>query len=224
MKVIYRILPILVGICVPFLILMTSIRALMNPWYLQTEYFKPGFPPDSYGFTTQERLRWSGMSLKYLLNREKISYLGNLTFSNGMPLFNERELSHMLDVKILVQRAIAAWLILLAGSIITGAWSIHSKWKRGYWKGVYFGAWATIGLLVAIIIGVFTNFYALFENFHALFFTGDSWLFYTSDTLIRLFPEKFWSDAFLLVGAFSMILAIVAILVSAWQIRKSKSA
>ena len=30
-----------------------------------------------------------------------------------------------------------------------------------------------------------------------IFFKGDSWLFYYSDTLIRLFPIRFWQDAFL---------------------------
>jgi len=38
---------------------------------------------------------------------------------------------------------------------------------------------------------------SFFVGFHALFFEGDSWLFLYSDTLIRLFPLRFWQDAFL---------------------------
>jgi uncharacterized membrane protein len=41
---------------------------------------------------------------------------------------------------------------------------------------------------------VFCNF---FSGFHSLFFEGDSWLFLYSDTLIRLFPIRFWQDVFL---------------------------
>jgi uncharacterized membrane protein len=41
---------------------------------------------------------------------------------------------------------------------------------------------------------VFWNF---FSAFHSLFFEGDSWIFLYSDTLIRLFPIRFWQDAFL---------------------------
>ena len=32
-------------------------------------------------------------------------------------------------------------------------------------------------------------------------------MFYTSDTLIRLFPMRFWQDAFIAVGLFSLIFA-----------------
>jgi uncharacterized membrane protein len=38
-----------------------------------------------------------------------------------------------------------------------------------------------------------------------LFFTGDSWLFLYSDTLIRLFPMRFWQDAFLFAGALDVL-------------------
>ena len=37
-----------------------------------------------------------------------------------------------------------------------------------------------------------------------LFFTGNSWLFYYSDTLIRLFPIRFWQDAFLLAAVVAL--------------------
>ncbi len=33
--------------------------------------------------------------------------------------------------------------------------------------------------------------------FHGLFFNGNTWLFAYSDTLIRLFPIRFWEDTFL---------------------------
>jgi integral membrane protein (TIGR01906 family) len=60
------------------------------------------------------------------------------------------------------------------------------------------GLAGAVGLIVvagiAISPDVFWNFFA---GFHALFFEGDSWLFLYSDTLIRLFPLRFWQDAFL---------------------------
>jgi uncharacterized membrane protein len=40
-------------------------------------------------------------------------------------------------------------------------------------------------------------FWQFFTLFHGLFFEGDSWLFLYSDTLIRLFPIRFWQDVFL---------------------------
>ncbi len=53
----------------------------------------PYFPPDIYGFSTQDRLHWGMDGINYLLNNADISYLGNLKFSDGTPLFTEPELS-----------------------------------------------------------------------------------------------------------------------------------
>ena len=57
------------------------------------------------------------------------------------------------------------------------------------------------GVVAAVVIvGMFllpNLFWAFFEGFHSLFFEGDSWLFQYSDTLIRLFPLRFWQDTFL---------------------------
>jgi len=39
------------------------------------------------------------------------------------------------------------------------------------------------------------SFSSFFTTFHRIFFTGDSWLFSYSDTLIQLFPLPFWVDA-----------------------------
>jgi uncharacterized membrane protein len=36
----------------------------------------------------------------------------------------------------------------------------------------------------------------LFVGFHQLFFDPNTWTFLFSDTLIRLFPERFWQVAF----------------------------
>jgi uncharacterized membrane protein len=56
-----------------------------------------------------------------------------------------------------------------------------------------------IGLIVAVGMTASPDlFWDFFTLFHALFFEGDSWLFLNSDTLIRLFPIRFWQDAFLL--------------------------
>jgi integral membrane protein (TIGR01906 family) len=55
-------------------------------------------------------------------------------------------------------------------------------------------------IAVVVVVGMFVIpdlFWKFFEGFHAIFFEGDSWLFLFSDTLIRLFPIRFWQDAFL---------------------------
>jgi uncharacterized membrane protein len=49
------------------------------------------------------------------------------------------------------------------------------------------------------------SFGVFFVAFHNVFFEPGTWVFYYSDTLIRLFPERFWRDIFLYVGGFAII-------------------
>ena len=67
------------------------------------------------------------VSIEYLLNNAGIDYLANQQLPDGPPLYNERELSHMLDVKILVQKMISAWYILLAVLVGLGMWAWRGK-------------------------------------------------------------------------------------------------
>jgi integral membrane protein (TIGR01906 family) len=60
-------------------------------------------------------------------------------------------------------------------------------------------------LIIAILIFVALSFNALFTAFHRVFFEGDSWLFSYSDTLIRLFPIRFWQDVFIALGVLTLL-------------------
>lgn len=193
----------LLSLSLPFFLIITAVRLLATPLFPQVEYRMPGFPEDLYGFSQADRLYWAPFAIEYLTNDQPISFLGDLHFSDGTPLYNERELSHMVDVKNLVQAAFTAWWIMLVFMSLMGGWAWRGKWLPEYWHAYSRGGWITVGLIVAILIGVVTAFDALFTGFHRIFFTGDTWLFYYSDTLIRLFPMRFWQDAFTAMGIFT---------------------
>ena len=207
----FQFLSWLVALLVPLALIGLGLRVLLAPLFLQIEYNMPYFPPDEYGFTKEDRLRWAPYALDYLVNNEDISYLGDLKFDDGSPLYNERELSHMEDVKRVTRGALNVWYISLASLVMLGAWT----WREGVWQayrqGLMRGGWLMIGLAGAIglivVIGIAVNpniFWNFFAGFHALFFEGDSWLFLFSDTLIRLFPLRFWQDAFLLAAIIAL--------------------
>ncbi len=210
MKLLARIGMLSVTIAIPIFLLMTSIRILLVPYlYLDYEYNSPGFPADSYGFTLQERLHWSKISMDYLLNDEEISWLANQKLADGTPLYIDRELSHMVDVKNLIRLMFLVWWVLLAALVVIGLLSWWWKGLRLYFKALSSGGWLTIGLILAILIFVALSFNTLFTDFHRIFFSGDSWLFLYSDTLIRLFPIKFWQDAFIWMGVFTIVFGLL---------------
>lgn len=211
-----RVVSWLITLIVPFFLLMTAIRALFTPLYPQIVYRLPGFPQDSYGFNLDDRLHWSRISIEYLLNNAGIDYLADQQLMDGQPLYNERELSHMLDVKIVFQGMVTAWtslLVILAG---LGLWAWRGRWMPAFLRALSNGGKLTIGIVVFILAAVAISFDALFTAFHRIFFTGNSWLFYYSDTLIRLFPLPFWEIGFILVGV--LTLAGAALLI--WLGRK----
>jgi integral membrane protein (TIGR01906 family) len=198
------VLSYLTSLLVPLALIGTALRILLSPIFINIEYRMPYFPVDEYGFTQQDRLQWAPFALKYLVNGSDISYLGDLKFTDGTPLYNERELSHMADVKNVVQGALNVWSISLAILALITFLAWRGQWTTDYINGLRRGGMWMIGLAVALGliagIGITTNpdvFWEFFALFHAIFFEGDSWLFYYSDTLIRLFPIRFWQDAFL---------------------------
>lgn len=193
---------------------MTAINLLITPYFAWVEYHLPGFPDDPYGLTQVERIEMSKFAINFLRNQEGIEYLGNLSLQNGTPQYNERELDHMVDVKVLVNQMIGFWYVSLAAILLILILSTYQGWKNEIMAGFLKGAYLTIGLIFTILLAVFTNFDVLFTGFHKIFFEGSTWIFKYSDTLIRLFPLRFWQDAFIFVGGFTLFGASLIILLS----------
>ncbi len=208
MKMIDKITTILVALTLPYVLIMFSIRVLFTPLFLVFEYNLPGFPVDSYGFTTEERLKWGTLSMQYLFDDGEVESLEDLRFQNGEQIYNQREISHMVDVKILLQQTLMIFYILLAIYLLIILWHVFRKQVHLLWNALSKGGWITLGLIGAILVAVVVSFDALFTAFHKVFFAGDTWLFRYSDTLIRLFPIQLWQDAFIFMGIITIGLAL----------------
>lgn len=223
MKTLYRILSWLVTLLTPVVIVMSVARMLFTPGYIFFEYHTPGFPTDPYGFTLQDRLKYGPLSVDYLNNSAGISFLGDLRFPAGQQappatcqemtdctqLFNDRELQHMVDVKIVYQSAIH----VVEGSAIFLAllvlWAWRGRWLADYIKGLQRGGLFTLILLGALLLFILLAFNYFFVFFHEIFFKAGTWTFLYSDTLIRLYPERFWQDTFMIGAGLAALLGLV---------------
>jgi integral membrane protein (TIGR01906 family) len=206
-KTLQTVITWVIALMVPFFLLISSMRAVFIPPLIQVEYRMPGFPPDVYGFTVEERLQYARVSLDYLFNNAGIEYLAQQKLPDGSSLYNERELSHMADVKVFFHKVITVWWFLFGILAALGIGAVVGKWLPVYINGLGTGGKLTIGLIVFLLMLVAVSFDQLFTFFHRLFFTGDSWLFNYSDSLIRLFPERLWSDVFIAVGVLTLALS-----------------
>lgn len=202
----------LVALLTPVIIVLAVVRLLINPALLSFEYNTPGFPDDSYGFTREDRLHWGHYAVTYLVNDAGIEYLGDLRFDDGTPVFNERELGHMLDVKMVVQSAISVLWVAAVAMFLLGLWAWRGGWMDAFKAALVRGGWLTIFLFAGVILFVVLSFGVIFVAFHEAFFDPGTWTFYYSDTLIRMYPERFWRDMLFYVGGLSILAALGLIL------------
>jgi integral membrane protein (TIGR01906 family) len=192
------------SVLVVFATLLTSVRLLLTSAFVTIEYNTPGFPDDPYGMTKEQRLRYAPLALDFLLNSDDISFLADQRFEDGSPLYNERELSHMDDVKVLAQQFLSAWLLTVVLLLGIGAAAWHFAFLGNFKAWIGRGGRLTVGFIVLLLVVIALSFNWLFTGFHTIFFEGDSWLFLYSDTLIRLFPLRFWRDVFIALGLLSL--------------------
>jgi integral membrane protein (TIGR01906 family) len=213
---------------IPIVLVMAAVRIVLSPWFLEFEYRTPGFPQDPHNFylppeldnwDTEERIYLADIARQYLLNDADISFLADLRFPEGQQtpplscqfmndctrLYNDRELQHMIDVKDVTQGALRVWYISIAAVLILGVWGRYGNWWREYTSGLVRGGWLTVTLIGLILLSVLVAFGIFFVAFHQVFFEPGTWTFLPSDTLIRLFPERFWRDIFLIVGLLSVL-------------------
>jgi integral membrane protein (TIGR01906 family) len=106
----------------------------------------------------------------------------------------------MVDVKNVVQGAF--WVLWIAIGVLVAVWLIawRGGWLDQYRAALARGGWLMVILAVSIILFVLLAFGVIFVWFHQVFFEAGTWSFFYSDSLIRLFPERFWRDTFLIVA------------------------
>ena len=124
----------------------------------------------------------------------------------GQPVLGERERAHMVDVRNVFFAFGGVALLALLILVNIGIFARGAAWFRRALR------WAAVVLAVAVVIlGVIAAvaFDAVFETFHELFFPPGSFDFDASSKLIQLFPDQFWFETSLLLGA--VILALCAL-------------
>lgn len=223
----------LVIVTTPIVLTMLAVRLVMTPAFMQFEYTRPGFPADLFGFTTEERLQYGPFLTEYLLNDETVLFLADLRLPRDrVPpdvciiaaeddtlchMFNERELRHMVDVKVVARASLrVGWISALV--MTAGAVFLFLNDRKRFWQGFLGGGGLTLTLIVTIIAGALLAWDTFFTGFHTIFFEGDTWLFRYSDTLIRLFPEQFWFDAAVVIGACVTLVAFLMVIVAGFQL------
>lgn len=207
-------------LAVPVLILVADLRIVTGHWFVRWEYGKAGFPPDPMGLSTVQRTHLAEVCVDYLATGADISLLADLRLPDGEAAFNDRELRHMIDVQFVFGRLMLAGVVAAAVTVggLAALLASHRARRRAP-SALLGGILFTLGLLATVGVYMVLSWDAFFTTFHRMFFEGDTWIFRYSDTLIRLFPIRFWQDvAATIVGL--IVLEAVAVGVGAWMWRR----
>ena len=208
MKVLYHVMGLIAAFCVTFVVLITSVEAVV---YFDDDYFEKEYR--KYRVTKQVQMRMEDL---LTVTDEMMAYLKGdredlvvETIVNGEPreFFNEKEKRHMVDVQNLFIGAIR--LRLGAAAVAAVFIDILCLKKQGMvmlrmmqWGiGLFIGSMAGLALLIS------TNFTKYFTYFHLIFFDNDDWILDPkTDLLINIVPEGFFRDtAYAIAGLFLVI-------------------
>ena len=213
-------LVVVIAVVVPPTLIANAMRLLATDTFVRHELGRDGFPPDRYGFTDEQREALALLGLRSIqAGSEGIVLLERATLPDGSPAFDERELSHMADVRALfvpIQRG--SFVVMLAIAVLALALA-RTRLRAVVPRGLLAGALATLAVAILLVPVILLGFDGFFTRFHEMFFEGDTWRFSSTDTLIRIYPERFWEDVSTLAAVITVGQALVLAPLAWWWLR-----
>lgn len=176
------------------------------------------------GISRDDLERATDVLLDYIRDdRDDLELTVAISDDELMPMFNEREILHMVDVKELYANAmIVKWvcltLVLALGVIYLLRFSPRDAVQlihRGYVRAlVVFGT-----LVLGIAIFVWTDFNRFWNYFHHIFFRNDLWILNpATDRMILMVPSEFFYGLVVrIVGASVITMVLTLILFVFWR-------
>jgi integral membrane protein (TIGR01906 family) len=176
--------------------------------------------------TQEERRSLALVAFAYLQQREPATETIYLLEEQRLPgdarpLYNEAEISHMIDVKNgtdtvgrlnwLFMAFVVLGLILLF---------LGPETRLDGFEAIMYGGVVTTALLLLIALFILLGWNIFFVQFHELLFPPGTWTFAYTDSLIRLFPEKFFFDLGVLLSLSVLSAGILTTLIG-YLLRRS---
>ena len=140
---------------------------------------------------------------KYKRDFETFELKGNIKF------FNETEISHLDDVRILLKKLLTVFYVSIALFAVFTVLLIEKKPKK-FLKNISLSVLISSAVLICLFVLLYflgNNFWALFDKFHYIFFPQGNWAFPEGSLIITIFPFGFFYDFFLKLVTVSLIIA-----------------
>jgi integral membrane protein (TIGR01906 family) len=217
------VLALAIAVSVTPILVVNAFRVLATGTFVRFELGRDDFPADAYGLTTDQRQALALAGLRSIQpGSEGIALLERARLPNGTRAFGLRELTHMRDVRRLFGIALRAQLIALVVIGALGLGLARTRLRAVVPLGLLAGALGTLAIAALAVPAILLGFDGFFVRFHEVFFSGSSWRFNNADTLIRIYPERFWQDVSRLAAAIAVGQALVLAPLAWWWHRAAR--
>jgi integral membrane protein (TIGR01906 family) len=200
-----RLADVVIALAVALAIVAVAILPFLNPPYV------------AFAQGRAEATAWTGFT-EAELRTVTDAILADLTVGppdfdvaiDGVPVLNEREQSHMRDVRTVFMGFFALAIVAGMAAIVIAARRRDAAARTHTWRAAHMGSLVLAVGLVALGGVALVAFDVLFEIFHQLLFAGGSYTFDPeTERLVQLFPFRFWQETAIAVGVVAVILGLV---------------
>ena len=196
-------------VALPLFLVLTNVR-IAALWPPVHEYSFARYDAEATtGVERAELDRAAREIIDYFRNDEELLDIEVTVGGAPEPLFGEREVLHMRDVKWLMQASFRVHEIAFAILVLYVTAAL--VYGRGEAVAQLAGPLRFAGVLTVVLLGVaaaavLVGFDELFRQFHVISFANDLWkLSPARDHLIQMYPRGFWFDVTLAVGLISAV-------------------
>jgi integral membrane protein (TIGR01906 family) len=165
-----------------------------------------------------ELLRANGEIHSYLVNSDTPPLAPQVTNSAGetVSLFSAKEISHMADVRSLVQLMFQVQMFTVA-LVLTLTVAMIVLWPARVLAAAMLWGGLLMTSVLAVVGGLaMTGFDGAWSQFHEIAFSNNLWqLNPLTDHLIQMYPEAFWQDISTAIGMFLLVQSLGLMALSA---------
>lgn len=212
---IVALLKALVMVAVPLLLVGNMLWVLAQPWLVPALYALPGIPDPMTGVSIREQADLAVAGVRAIQPAgDGVGILREARLPDGSLAFVPREVTHMDDVRSVVGAFVGAWALAVVAIVAAVLTSRRTSGRGRILRWLARGAWVTLAAMIVLGVGMLVAFDAFFVAFHGVFFEGGSWRFGPDSTLLKLYPEAFWSLAGGLAVALVVVQALALVLLA----------
>jgi integral membrane protein (TIGR01906 family) len=202
----------------PLFFAANAVRLLLTETYVKQSYPHLG-REEILSERQRTELALLGLRAVDPIRGGSVDDLRTARLPNGSQAFTARELRHMRDVRAWLERLLVLQVVVAVALLVAAFRARQFLADALRWAGL-----ATLAVGLVAVVAMLLDFDDVLLGFHKLLFEGESWHFADEDTLIRVYPERFWSWTGIVLALLVLFQAALAIAVGQAIGRASRTA